>query len=761
MPIHVRPSSRGRRRLRDGVHVNFTSHGQSKLPGAEKAHPQAAEPISRLVWPLVAFLFCLYLATSSGHTSSNDEDEMYYVTQGIVERRSLALPADEARALALPRGAAVGADGNYYSPYPPLQPVLAIPPYLVGRVAAAAFDPRFEGLVTRAVVTLLPAAATALTAGLVALLARDLGASASGAAFLGLVYGTATIAWPYARSFWSEPLATLLATLAAWCALRGSRGSDWRYWCLAALCLGLAVATRWAMIVLVLPLGVYLVVATLLIDTPDKRARLARQAAGFVGGLLLPVLVVGMYNLVRFGIPWEGGNGLGVSFSSAISVFAGNPFTGLYGLLLSPGKGLFLYSPPLLAALLAIPAFVRRGRADALLMLGLVGVQIVLVAPLVFWHGDASWGPRYLVPVVPFLLLALSAWLVTPNRLSRWRSAGLAALVALGVVVQVLGSAVNYDTYVLASGGTDGAAAERRWFVPSASPVLGAARQLFDRLALYTRGVGLGEYALGTGFFDSETTDASWPRWTDGDGAIAVHTAPNADAEISLLLEQPDLGAERAHPDVTVALDGRQLSDADVEVARVGSGQYQVRIPLPSVPEDRIRRLELRSPVFVPSHVDPASSDSRRLGVRVRDLGVSSEGLPMAFANVPVVPSLPVSPEQVWSRGAFGWFYDPAVPHLLDVWPWYVGSSGLPQVVVFAIVPVLLALLLASRLLSKRLRLVDCTWRGHTRVLLGSVTVVAVVLGLSAALLSVTPPSVRARGGTPPPLISAPGLGSD
>ena len=61
---------------------------------------------------------------------------MYYVTQGLVERHSPILPPDEARALAIPRGLAVGPDGNYYSPYGPVQSVLAIPLYLGGKFVA-------------------------------------------------------------------------------------------------------------------------------------------------------------------------------------------------------------------------------------------------------------------------------------------------------------------------------------------------------------------------------------------------------------------------------------------------------------------------------------------------------------------------------------------------------------------------------------------------------------------------------------------------
>src|SRR5262249_37740784 len=160
---------------------------------------------------LLGLLFCflvgLYLATSGGHTSSNDEEEMYYVTQGLVERHSPALPPDEARALAIPRGAAVGADGNYYSPYGPVPSLLAIPLHDPAKLAGPNSAPRYQAFLTRLSLTALSASATAAAATALALVALEIGASAVTAICLGLVYGVATTAWPYAHAFWSEPLA--------------------------------------------------------------------------------------------------------------------------------------------------------------------------------------------------------------------------------------------------------------------------------------------------------------------------------------------------------------------------------------------------------------------------------------------------------------------------------------------------------------------------------------------------------------------------
>src|SRR5439155_23610954 len=69
----------------------------------------------------------------------------------------------------------------------------------------------------------------------------------------------------------------------------------------------------------------------------------------------LPLLAAGLawcaFNVARFGDPLQAGYDFG--FTTPLWV-------GLRGLLLSPGKGYFWYSPLLLAALGSAPALVRR-----------------------------------------------------------------------------------------------------------------------------------------------------------------------------------------------------------------------------------------------------------------------------------------------------------------------------------------------------------------------------------------------------------------
>jgi hypothetical protein len=141
--------------------------------------------------------------------------------------------------------------------------------------------------------------------------------------------------------------------------------------------------------------------------------RWRRWGAVAVGGLL-PAAGLGTYNWACFGSPW--------SLSSAHEAHAGYASLlgsgvfgigvpspgGLYGLVLSPARGLLVWFPLLLLAAAALPwAYRRLGRAGA--VAGLAGLGLVVVmAGYRNWHGGWFPGPRYLLAVLPLLLVAVA-----------------------------------------------------------------------------------------------------------------------------------------------------------------------------------------------------------------------------------------------------------------------------------------------------------------------------------------------------------------
>ena len=82
---------------------------------------------------------------------------------------------------------------------------------------------------------------------------------------------------------------------------------------------------------------------------------------------------------------------------------------GLGGLLLSPGVGLFIFIPIMLTVFFSFPDFYRKNKASLVFFISLVSVYVVYFGSLDLWHGLVTWGPRYLLEIIPFMLIPLGA----------------------------------------------------------------------------------------------------------------------------------------------------------------------------------------------------------------------------------------------------------------------------------------------------------------------------------------------------------------
>src|SRR5947207_5353703 len=139
-----------------------------------------------------------YLLTASGHFYTVDEETLYLMTESLVERHTLALPAD-AWGIVGQFGLVVDpsqASGPVYAIFTPGQPVAAVPLYLLGRAVAALFPPEAHGYVTRFFVATFGSFVTAATVAVLYLLTRALGYRGRVALGLAAIYGLATTAWP-------------------------------------------------------------------------------------------------------------------------------------------------------------------------------------------------------------------------------------------------------------------------------------------------------------------------------------------------------------------------------------------------------------------------------------------------------------------------------------------------------------------------------------------------------------------------------------
>ncbi len=79
------------------------------------------------------------------------------------------------------------------------------------------------------------------------------------------------------------------------------------------------------------------------------------------------------------------------------------------GLLFSPGVGLLFFTPILFTVFFSFSDFFRKHKIETAFILAVVSYFIIQMGAFGHWHGLNSWGGRYLIPCIPFLLLPLGA----------------------------------------------------------------------------------------------------------------------------------------------------------------------------------------------------------------------------------------------------------------------------------------------------------------------------------------------------------------
>jgi hypothetical protein len=420
---------------------------------------------------LVLFLLCVYALTAAGRVISGDGEAMYQTTRALLTRGRLAI---EARPESAP-----GRGGQYYSKYGLGQSAVQAPFVVAGQVAGKLFGAR-DDTPARFAAGLANSGVTAALALVVWLTLRELGCGRGAATAGTLITALATPLWPYARADFSEPLQATSLLAVFYCLLRYRRVPHATWAGLAGAAAGVAFLTKAATMVVLPPLALYFVFA--LWEQWRRRGREGGSAAVLVR-LVRHVLAAGApfvlcgalqaaLNLYRFGSVTEFGYG-----DEPATGFTTPVLAGIHHLLISSGKGLFLFAPPVVLGLLSLPWLARRRPAEASAIALVFLCELLYFARWWAWHGDWCWGPRYMVVTIPFVMLGwapiLAGWRGVPV-LAR----GLAGLlIVAGVAVSMLGVLVDYGAYysVVGSQLGRGVDVQDARLVPEFSPILGHA----------------------------------------------------------------------------------------------------------------------------------------------------------------------------------------------------------------------------------------------------------------------------------------------
>lgn len=428
---------------------------------------------------LFLFVNFLYLLTSTGRVHTIDE------ISGVIQAESLTLHGTTAVPQAV--GSKVyfgrmGRDGQPHSPYPPGEPLAAVPWYAFGYFVLARLPgvpAEIRDLVVSMTCTWSSATFAALAVTFAFLLADALGLKRRDSVIFASVMALATPLFVYSAWFFSEPL-TAMCWLGAAFALFGCPADapiPLGRAAIAGALLGFALHVRPTNV-----LAAFIFIAAIFVRERWRAMKPAIMLAGVVGvfGVVYLLRNLELYgSILDFGYPHyaEAGRDI-LSFNMPLHL-------GLFGFLFSPGKSILLFCPPILLAIAGLRRLWSRDRGLAFVCALTPLVYLLFYSRYTSWEGSYSYGPRYLVPALALGCVPLAAWFLDPPR---WWRKTLAVVFAAGLLVELIGLSTNIMEDMVANHYYDA-----RWYYQMGySPISGQLRLIAKYIGGATAPLGIG-----------------------------------------------------------------------------------------------------------------------------------------------------------------------------------------------------------------------------------------------------------------------------
>ncbi len=326
--------------------------------------------------------------------------------------------------------------------------VLLIPFFALGTLLEAVLNQPFKSFGVANVATpgqvvmvqLFSALCSAISTVYVYRLCMLLGSRKAPAFLAGLTYAFATPVWVFGKTLFAHTFSALFLVMAYYHLFQVLKQPYKREALMAGIFAAIALSVEYTNLLLILPGFLYLLL---------KLRKNLGSFILFITPLFLSGSLLLLYNYVCFKNPltfpetyWigYGGNPTNIwsRFSTPLEV-------GLQGLLLSPSRGLLLFSPIAALAIPSIYLLAKTKRTEATVLASIFLINLLVFAKWYMWNGGASYGPRFLIPSLPFLITPIFAAI---EKLASARSrplklagaAGFTALFAASAVIASIGA---------------------------------------------------------------------------------------------------------------------------------------------------------------------------------------------------------------------------------------------------------------------------------------------------------------------------------
>lgn len=377
-----------------------------------------------ITFVLFTLLLGVYFLTAGEGMYSMDGEMLFMVSWNLANHGTFSVSCNSG---------VPGRDGLCFSNYEFFMPLASTPLVWAAKVVNRLVLYQDDIAVARFFVARFNQIITALCGAMLFNVARRFYKDYLVSVIIALLYSIGTFAWPYAKFHFREPLTalTLIVGVFSLVSFFQSYHVRWLYWS----CLNFALATFTRVSSLFCFIGVLLYVEYKLRQSVEERVKRRDIRQLCWGAFLMTLAVIAFYNWYRFGSI--------IDFGYPGETWDTPLLEGLYGLLLSPGKGIFWYAPVLIPGICGLAKmYYTSWRPEALLFFAFISSYLIFHAGFWIWWGGDCWGPRYLVPMLPFIVLAIGVllkskfgwWLVVP-------------FVPVSILVQILGVGIDYNYY--------------------------------------------------------------------------------------------------------------------------------------------------------------------------------------------------------------------------------------------------------------------------------------------------------------------------
>ena len=412
---------------------------QSIVAGARNSISGALRSPEGAMFLLVFLCFALTALPLAG----TNEGSHVALTEAILYNHSLSLGSYAGLS---------GMDSSYFgghmfSTMAPGESVLLIIPFSIGTLLSPLLDPLLSSFAAGSYATpsqvlalqLFSAFCSAVSTLYVYRLCRSLGAKKWSSIATGLTYAFATLIWVFGKTSFAHTYSALFLVLTYYYVLR-TRTPPMRDAILAGVFAAVALSLEYTNLVLLLPAIVYLAI--------NRRREVKKEVA-----FIIPVVISGflllVYNLICFSNLLSFPEDFWIEYTgpatSLLGKFSTPIFVGLSGLLLSPKTGLLFFSPAVLLGLGGFFLLAKRKRYQTAIIGSVFLANLLTYSMWYLWSGGATYGPRFLVPSLPFVVVPTFAVIerVGAARTTLAKLAGTAALAGvftLSTIVTSLGA---------------------------------------------------------------------------------------------------------------------------------------------------------------------------------------------------------------------------------------------------------------------------------------------------------------------------------